>query len=429
MVTASYNLFITIYGFAMKVASLWNPKAKQWVNGRKGFFGELQKIRRNLSNDNRSVIWMHCASLGEFEQGRPVLEKIKRRHPQAKVIITFFSPSGYEIRKNYKGADAVLYLPLDTPGNARKFIQYINPTLVLWVRYEFWLHYLKELKRKEIPLLLLSGTIKKSNPFYRLYRRKLFSCFTHLFVQTQLSAQYLKTEGFEQNVTVAGDTRFDRVIEIAEAFEPIAAVEAFCRGHRVLVAGSTWMEDEEELIHYVRVNPDTRFIIAPHEVDRENIQDLQKEFPHSVLFSALQAKPSDTNATDESTRNTTVINTLIIDNIGILSRLYQYANITYVGGGFGDSGLHNILEAAVYGKPVFFGPVYQRHFEAVEMEEAGGAISIENALELENELNKLWNDDTLLKERGDSAKQYVYANAGATGRILDYIYKNLLLTN
>ena len=155
MVTTFYNLFITIYGFAMKVASLWNPKAKQWVNGRKGFFGELQKIRRNLSNDNRSVIWMHCASLGEFEQGRPVLEKIKRRHPQAKVIITFFSPSGYEIRKNYKGADAVLYLPLDTPGNARKFIQYINPTLVLWVRYEFWLHYLKELKRKEIPLLLL----------------------------------------------------------------------------------------------------------------------------------------------------------------------------------------------------------------------------------------------------------------------------------
>ncbi|HRO45114.1 glycosyltransferase N-terminal domain-containing protein [Agriterribacter sp.] len=425
MVTTFYNLFIALYGFAMKLASQWNPKAKQWVNGRKGLFEKLQQTLENLPHDNRPVIWMHCASLGEFEQGRPVLEKIKLLHPQSKVIVTFFSPSGYEIRKNYKGADAVWYLPFDTPSNARKFVQYINPTLVLWVRYEFWLHYLEELKRKEIPLLLLSGTVLKSSPFYRVYRRKLFSCFTHLFVQTQLSAQYLKTEGFEQNVTVAGDTRFDRVIEIAQAFEPIAKVEAFCGGHRVLVAGSTWTEDEEELIHYVKVNPDIRFIIAPHEVDEENIKDLQKEFPHSVLFSALQANSFNDDIIDEST----VINTLIIDNIGMLSRLYQYADITYVGGGFGDSGLHNILEAAVYGKPVFFGPVYQRHFEAVEMEEAGGAISIENALELENELNKLWNDETLLKERGDAAKQYVYANAGATGHILDYIYRNLLLTN
>lgn len=413
----------------MKLASLWNPKAKQWVSGRKGLFEKLQQMPENLPHDNRPVIWMHCASLGEFEQGRPVLEKIKARYPQSRVIITFFSPSGYEIRKNYKGANAVLYLPLDTPSNARKFVQYINPTLVLWVRYEFWLHYLEELKRKEIPLLLLSGTVQKSNPFYRVYRRKLFSCFTHLFVQTLLSAEYLKTEGFEQNVTVAGDTRFDRVVEIAEAFEHIPAVAAFCAGHKVLVAGSTWTEDEEELIHYVKVNPDIRFIIAPHEVDAENIKDLQKEFPHSILFSALQTRFFNDGIIHEPTGDTTVINTLIIDNIGMLSRLYQYAGITYVGGGFGDSGLHNILEAAVYGKPVFFGPVYHRHFEAVEMEEAGGAISIENALELETELNKLWNDEALLKERGDAAKRYVYANAGATGHILDHIYKNLLLTN
>ncbi|WP_325406004.1 3-deoxy-D-manno-octulosonic acid transferase [Agriterribacter sp.] len=413
----------------MKLVAQWNPKAKQWINGRKDFFEKLPKILENLPHDNRPVIWMHCASLGEFEQGRPVLEKIRRRSSQSKVIITFFSPSGYEIRKNYKGADAVLYLPLDTLSNARNFIKQINPMLVLWVRYEFWLHYLEELKRKKIPLLLISGTILNNNPLYRVYRKKLFSCFTHFFVQTERSARFLQAEGFEQNVTVAGDTRFDRVIEIAEAFEPLAPVEAFCRGHRVLVAGSTWTADEEELMHYIKVNPDMRFIVAPHEVDEENIKELQKEFPHSVLFSVLQAKVSNNNAIDGSTSDTTVTNTLIIDNIGMLSRLYKYADITYVGGGFGDSGLHNILEAAVYGKPVFFGPVYQRHFEAVEMEEAGGAVSIENALELETELNKLWNDETLLKASGDCAKQYVYANAGATDRILEYIYKNRLLTN
>lgn len=372
---------------------------------------------------------MHCASLGEFEQGRPVLEKLRNNYPQLKVVLTFFSPSGYEIRKNYKGADLVLYLPLDTLSNARKFIQYINPSLVLWVRYEFWMRYIEEIKRKGVPLLLLSGTIQKTNRFYGIYRKKLFKCFTHFFVQTGSSARFLNREGFGQNVTVAGDTRFDRVIEIAASFEPVAPVDAFCRGHRVLVAGSTWTEDEEELIHYVKVNPHIRFIIAPHEVDKENIKDLQKEFPRSVLFSELEARFRKNTATDESTGSRETIHTLIIDNIGMLSRLYHYADIAYVGGGFGDAGLHNILEAAVYGKPVFFGPVYQRHFEAVEMEAAGGAISIENALELENELNKLWNDEALLKKRGEAARQYVYSNAGATRTILDYIYRNRLLTS
>ena len=293
------------------------------------------------------------------------------------------------------------------------------------------MHYIEEIKRKGIPLLLLSGTIQKSNRFYGIYRKKLFSCFTHFFVQTESSARFLKREGFGQNVTVAGDTRFDRVIEIAASFEPVTPVDAFCRGRRVLVAGSTWTEDEEELIHYVKVNPDIRFIIAPHEVDKDNIKDVQKEFPRSVLFSELNAwfREKENTATDESTGSEEAVHTLIIDNIGMLSRLYHYADIAYIGGGFGDAGLHNILEAAVYGKPVFFGPVYQRHFEAVEMEAAGGAVSIENALELESELNALLNDEALLKKRGDAARQYVYSNAGATHTILDYIYRNRLLTN
>ncbi|MCO5242014.1 MAG: 3-deoxy-D-manno-octulosonic acid transferase [Chitinophagaceae bacterium] len=428
MIIITYNVFIRLYGFALKLASLWNPKAKLWVNGRKNFFEKLEKKQKSLTNNNQPVIWMHCASLGEFEQGRPVLEKIREQQPHSNIIVTFFSPSGYEIRKDYPGADIVLYLPLDTPSNARKFIQKISPTLVLWVRYEFWLHYLGEIKRKEIPLLLLSGTIQKSNFFYKPYLKRSLRCFTHLFVQSQLSAQFLRNEGFEQNVAVAGDTRFDRVIEIAESFKPIAAVEAFCRGHRVLVAGSTWLEDEEELIHYVKVNPEIRFIIAPHEVDRENIRYLQKEFPHSILFSAIQSRSSGDDIIDNPNRDTPVINTLIIDNIGMLSSLYQYADIAYIGGGFGDTGLHNILEAAVYGKPVFFGPVFQQNLEAVNMIDAGGAISIENALELENELNRLWNDEALLRKKGDCAKQFVYAHTGATRYILDYIYKNRLLT-
>lgn len=433
MVTTFYDLFIILYGFAMKLASLWNPKAKRWINGRQRFFEKLSGNLKNLPNGN-ATIWMHCASLGEFEQGRPLLEKIKAGHPHAKIILSFFSPSGYEIRKGYKGADLVCYLPLDTASNAAEFVTNINPTLVLWVKYEFWLHYLQELKSKGIPVLLISGLLQNANAFYKLYRKKLLACFTHFFVQTEASAQKLAAIGFSENVTVSGDTRFDRVIEIAEAFEHIPAVAAFCSGHRVLVAGSTWTEDEEELTHYVKVNPDIRFIIAPHEVDEENIKDLQKEFPRSVLFSALQTRSFDemantSDAPAEPVHDREVVNTLIIDNIGMLSRLYKYADITYVGGGFGESGLHNILEAAVYGKPVFFGPVYQKHFEAIELENAGGAISIENALELEAGLKELWDNENLLKERGNAAKKYVYASAGATGYIIDYIYKNRLLTN
>ncbi|MFT3702260.1 MAG: glycosyltransferase N-terminal domain-containing protein [Agriterribacter sp.] len=404
--------------------SPWNPKAKSWISGRVNFFDTLTKQLNVLPKDNAHRIWMHCASLGEFEQGRPVLEKIKEQFPSCTVIISFFSPSGYEVRKNYKGADIVCYLPADTKANARQFVEKVNPTLVLWVRYEFWMHYLEAIHQRKIPLLLISGHLR--NPglfvnFYNAYRKRLFQCFTHFFVQTDASATMFNHMGFD-NVTVSGDTRFDRVIEIAEKFEPVPIVEQFCAGHKVVVAGSTWTEDEEELTHYVRVNPSTRFIIAPHETDKENIHDIQKEFPHSILYSTLA---SGTAVMNEDNK----VNTLIIDNVGMLSRLYKYADITYVGGGFGDDGLHNILEAAVYGKPVFFGPVYERHFEAVEMEECGGAISIENALALEKELDQLWNDPAALQKSGDAAKAYVYKNAGATNIILNYIYKNRLLTN
>lgn len=426
MVTIFYNCFIALYAIAIRLAAIWNPKAQLWIKGRRGLFQKLSDHISQLPNDKYDQrIWMHCASLGEFEQGRPVLEKLKEKYPRAMIIVSFFSPSGYEIRKDYQLADIVCYLPLDTASNAKRFIDILKPTLVLWIRYEFWMYFLNELKRRNISLLLVSGLLKDPSyfaGFYNAYRRKLYNAFTHFFVQTEATAVLFRNMGYADRVSVSGDTRFDRVIEIANRFEPILPVEAFCKNHRVLVAGSTWTEDEEELMHYVRVNKDTHFIIAPHETDIENIRDLQKEFPHSILYSELVAKDNKDHLPED-------INTLIIDNIGMLSRLYHYADITYVGGGFGEDGLHNILEAAVYGKPVFFGPVYDDHYEAVDMEAAGGAISVENALELEENLNKLWNETELLHQKGEAAKQYVHENAGATEHILSYIYKNRLLTN
>lgn len=426
MITIFYNCFIALYAAGLRLAAFWNPKARLWVKGRMELFKKLSDRVSQLPNDKyRRRIWMHCASLGEFEQGRPVLEKLKEKYPETVIIVSFFSPSGYEIRKNYALADIVCYLPLDTPANAKQFVDIIKPTLVLWIRYEFWMHYLEALKRRNIPLLLISGLLRDPSyfaGFYNAYRRRLYNAFTHFFVQTEDSAILFRNMGFADRVSVSGDTRFDRVIEIADQFEPVGPVAAFCEGHRVLVAGSTWTEDEEELTHYVRANNGTRFIIAPHETDIENIRDVQKEFPRSVLYSELAAAGN----TDRFPGD---VNTLIIDNVGMLSRLYHYADIAYVGGGFGDDGLHNILEAAVYGKPVFFGPVYDRHYEAVDMEAAGGAVSVENALELEAKLNELWNDAVLLKQRGEAAKSYVYRNAGATEHILSYIYRNRLLTS
>lgn len=426
LITLFYNVFIGMYALGVRIVSIWNNKARLWIAGRKNLFAALQSQLAQIPNDKSSRIWMHASSLGEFEQGRPLIEDMRCKYPNSLIIITFFSPSGYEIRKNYKGADLVLYLPMDTPSNAYRFIDAIKPTLVLWIRYEFWLHYLEELKRRNIPLLLISANLRKKGLFkdlYNYYRKRLFNSFTHFFVQTKESEKILNGMGFAENVSLSGDTRFDRVIDIAEKFEDIYIVKKFCGQHKVIVAGSTWDDDEQVLIHYAKVNPEIKFIIAPHEVDKENVLDLQKAFPNSILFSQLKA------ANGNAMYDDNVINTLIIDNIGMLSKLYHYADITYVGGGFSDGGLHNILEAAVYGKPVFFGPLFEKNYEAAGMIEEDGAISIENALELENELNNLWQNQTELKKRSIAAKAYVYKNAGATSHILDYIYKKRLLTN
>lgn len=414
-----YNIFLVLYTAGIRIAALWNKKAAQWVNGRKN-----NPVPDSFGFDKEQAIWMHCASLGEFEQGRPLLEAVKAQYPSAKIVVTFFSPSGYEIRKNYTGADKVLYLPMDSPARSKQFIEAINPALVLWVKYEYWYYYLHELDRKNIPVLLVSGIFRESQPFFKWYGgfwKKILGSFEHLFVQTERSKELLAGIGINDHITVTGDTRFDRVVTIAEQWEPLSEmIEQFCEGHPVIVAGSTWEEDEEALIHYAKAYPHIRFIFAPHEISRERIADLQQEFPDGILYSSLTNRQSGTVIHS---------NVLIIDNIGMLSRLYRYATITYVGGGFNQSGIHNILEAAVYGKPVIFGPVYEKFAEARDLVDEGGAFSVGNALELEALLNKLLGDAQLLKETGIVSKEYVYSKRGATQQIMDHIQRNRLLTS
>lgn len=424
-----YNLLISLYAIAFKIAAIFNMKARLGLQGRKNIF---IKIASSIGTGKQQLIWMHCASLGEFEQGRPVLESLKNRYPGSTIVLTFFSASGYEAMKNYEGADHVFYLPMDSPLNAKQMVDILNPSLVLWVKYEFWYHYLHELKASNVPTLLISGIFRASHPFFKWYGgiwREMLKCFTHIFVQNESSSNLLATIGFNKNVVVTGDTRFDRVIEIAENFEAIPLVEKFCGGNKVIVAGSTWEDDEAELIHYVRKNPQIKFIIAPHEVTAENLRDVKKEFDNSIFYSALITGQYATGNPDTKGDELISANVLIIDNVGMLSRLYYYADITYVGGGFGADGVHNVLEAAVYGKPVIFGPEFEKYSEAIGLEESGAGISIENALELETILEELWGNDSLLADKGKAAKDFVYSNAGASNKIIQFIQEKRLLTS
>jgi len=416
-----YNLFLVIYSFGIHVVSFWNKKAKLWIKGRKNFFENLRSTYKVV---HQKKVWMHCASLGEFEQGRPVLKKIIENHPDTFIVITFFSPSGYEIAKHDKDFGQVYYMPMDSPSNASQLLDILKPDIVLWVKYEYWHYYLQEIKRRNIPLLLISGVFQDNQVFFKWYGsfyRKMLECFTHFFVQNLSSKEQLQKLIAEEKINVSGDTRCDRVINIAENFIEVDGIANFCGNKKVIVAGSTWEDDEAEWTHFVKTHPKIKFIIAPHEIDEENLADIKKEFPGSIFYSEWMKAPP-LEGFGEA-------NCMIIDNIGMLSRLYKYATITYVGGGFGYNGLHNILEAAVYGKPVIFGPEYERNFEAEELIDCSGAISIENALELEKIVNNLLNNEEQIIAKGIAAKNYVYNNAGASQKIIEYIQKNRLLTN
>ena len=389
-----------------------------WITGRKDIFSKIATALGNLEI-KRKTVWMHCASLGEFEQGRPLVELIRLHYPGYIIIITFFSPSGYEIRKNYKEADHVFYLPLDGKENARQFINLIRPDLVLWIKYDFWHYYLAELKNRHIPTFLISGAFREDQQFFRpfgAFWKNMLKCFNFIFLQNNTSAQLLSNIGFKENVMVAGDTRFDRVIDNARNFEPINFIEGYINHQQVIVAGSTWEEDEAVFVHYIKSHPDRKFIIAPHEIDKDNIASIKKIFRNAIQYSELQSLNQ--NSGNELLRAS---NVLIIDCIGLLSRLYYYADVAYVGGGFGENGLHNILEAAVFAKPVIFGPELDKNFEATEMIDAGGAVSIRNAIDLEIVMNELLNNDIELKIKGAAAKQYVYSRSGASLKVIDHL--------
>jgi 3-deoxy-D-manno-octulosonic-acid transferase len=322
-------------------------------------------------------------------------------------VLTFFSPSGFEIRKNYPGADYVFYIPVDSLKNVTKFIKEINPALVVWVKYEYWFHYLNELKKQSIPVLLVSAIFRQSQPFFKSnnkFWKKILFCFDHIFVQDVASKQLLNSIEVNENITISGDTRFDRVLEIAANKTAIKEIEKFVEQQQVLVAGSTWDQDEKLLSTYIKLYETKKLIIAPHEIDAAHLKNINQLFSNSILFSewvGLKDKPKN-------------IQVLIIDNVGMLAQLYQYATVCYIGGGFNKSGIHNILEAAVYGKAIIFGPHYQKFGEAIGLIQRGGAFSIQNENELNTILDALLNDSTKLEKAENVAKNFVIEKSGAT---------------
>lgn len=412
-----YNLFIKLYPIAAQLLSNKNVKAKLWVNGRKDIFNKLQQV---FANNESKVIWMHCSSLGEFEQGRPVLEGLKQQYPNYKILLTFFSPSGYEIHKNFDGANWVFYLPMDSEENAKRFYKIVNPKLILFVKYEYWLYYLQEAKNRNIPLLLIAGIFRKDQPFFKWYgslHKQMLGCFTHIFTQNEEGKQLLQGIDFHKNVTVTGDTRFDRVVTIAHQSFSIESIENFVQNYKCIVAGSTWPEDDLELAHYINANETIKCIIAPHDINNERLNQCLSIYKNAVLWSQF-------NQNIAVYKNTQCI---IIDNIGMLSKLYKYGTICYVGGGFGNDGVHNVLEAAVYSKPVIFGPEYDKYIEAIDLINEGGAFSIGSAIELEQCINTLLQDNNFYNKTSAIAGNYVQQQAGATQKTINWIVEQKLL--
>ncbi|MDY0077905.1 MAG: glycosyltransferase N-terminal domain-containing protein [Bacteroidales bacterium] len=400
-----YTLGIQIYSLAVRLLSLWNPKAKQWIAGRENWRKQLPEI-----NANDQWIWFHASSLGEFEQGRPLIESIKSAFPENKILLTFFSPSGFEIRKNYKQADKIMYLPTDTCRNARLFIEHFKFKAVFFIKYEFWFNYINRLSKARIPLYFIAVRFRADQHFFKAYGswfRKHLRQVEHFFVQDENSKQLLGSIEINE-VTVNGDPRFDRVAEIAKQAARFPEVEKFIGNRKALIAGSSWPPDEQLLIPFLADLPaDYCFIIAPHDVSKSHIKQIENALPEKAQLYSKFADPFASRI-------------LIIDQIGILSQLYQYAQIAYIGGGFGKA-IHNIQEAVTFGVPVLFGPNHQQFNEAVDLVNLGGAFSISNADELKTQLLKLINDEKYRRQAASVCKKYVEDQLGATAKIMDYL--------
>ena len=376
---------------------------------------DCYEVLRSKIEPGRHYIWFHAASLGEFEQGRPLMERIRQEYPSYGILLTFFSPSGYEVRKNYEGADVICYLPFDKPQNVKKFLDLANPCMAFFIKYEFWKNYLDELHSRNIPVFSVSSIFRPQQAFFKWYGKdyaKVLRSFNHLFVQNDESRDLLKGIGIEE-VTVAGDTRFDRVLQIRQQAKDLPLVEAFKQGKLTFVAGSSWQPDEDLFIEYFNHHPEVKLIIAPHVIGEDHLQQIIGKLEGKVV-----------RYTQATLENVTDAHCLIIDCFGLLSSIYRYGEIAYIGGGFG-AGIHNTVEAAVYSVPVIFGPNHQRFMEANDLIECGGAFSINDSNDLKALLNKLLSDKTFLQEAGNKAGTYVHSRAGATDIILKYL-KGLL---
>ncbi|MHB1147588.1 MAG: 3-deoxy-D-manno-octulosonic acid transferase [Lutibacter sp.] len=413
-----YNLLILVAGFVLKIAALFNKKIKLFIDGRKQTFFKLQQS----ISETDEVIWMHCASLGEFEQGRPIIENLKLKFPNRKVVLTFFSPSGYEVRKNYENADVVCYLPLDSAKNAKRFLDIVHPQLAIFVKYEFWPNLLKELKIRNIETLLISGIFRENQPFFKGYgawMRKSLTSFSHFFVQDENSKQLLHSINFN-NVTVSGDTRFDRVFEITLQNNKLPFIEEFIDDKYTVVAGSTWKEDETMLVDYInnKASENEKFIIAPHNINSKDIIDLKNSISKKVVL--FSEKPSDAA---QGSENLTDYQVFIIDTVGILAKIYSYASIAYVGGGFTKTGVHNVLEPATFGVPILIGPNYHKFNEAIDLVKNKACFVVANSKELSLHLESFFQSNELRLKTGEIAKKQVADKTGATTKILNYIIR------
>ncbi len=402
-----YNFVIYAYLLAVKIVSLFDKKVRLMVKGHAQVF----RILRGQIKEDERYIWFHAASLGEFEQGRPLMERIRRQYPQYKILLTFFSPSGYEVRKNYQGADIICYLPFDTPTNVHRFMKLAHPCMAFFIKYEFWQNYLKALQRRHIPVYSVSSIFRKEQVFFRWYGGryyKVLTRFSHLFVQNEVSKQLLATLDIH-NVTVVGDTRFDRVVEIMQQAKQLPLVEAFKQDHIVFVAGSSWPPDEEIFIDYFNRHPELKLIIAPHVIGESHLAEIVGRLKRPYVRY--------TQATEENVKQA---DCLIIDCFGLLSSIYRYGEIAYVGGGFGV-GIHNVLEAAVFGIPVLFGPNNKRFQEAQQLLQLEGGFEIQGTDDFNELMDKLMTDTEFRKRTGELAGHYVNGNAGAADKVLSMI--------
>ena len=414
--TFFYNLFVHLFPILIRVASIWNPKASLWVKGRKNQF---ERLRWAVGQDSKPIIWFHTASLGEFEQGRPVIEEVREQYPNYRILLTFFSPSGYEIRKHYTGADMVFYLPIDTKRSAKLFLDITSPQIAIFIKYETWYNYLSILKEKEVPSLLVSAVVYPQQfsflPWANFMKRTL-ALFTHIFAQSDDALDMLKANKINTEYSLCGDTRYDRVKTLSSAPFQNNGIERFLNNQAVIVAGSTWHEDEKMLSMLQNEQTRLKLIIAPHEIASKNIAAVKDLFEQSILYSEL-----------EMIENPEQYPVLIIDNIGLLSKLYRYATIAYVGGGFNKAGIHNVIEAAVYGRVVLFGKNFSKSNEAKEMIEHSLGYAFSTKEELISIVDNLLGNSEHLNQKNQFAKEFVEERTGATNKVLTLIKNHQLL--